>query len=420
MKDLAISELELDATGSTEVLVVLNDTALSNPSGVERAMAGMFRACETSQLVGLASASMRKNARGIVTRNRAVKPPPAYRMFKRLGVMIGTVDYAGFHDLKAASQGGKVQSVHAASVLSLIRPKRIAAAAPTSATTWGIKALKVDKLWKQGLTGAGVTIGHLDTGVDGKHPALKNAVRSFVQMDALGFAVHPSPAPFDSEDHGTHTAGTIAGRMVSGKSIGVAPGAMLASAMVIEGGQVLARVAAGLEWALDEGVRVVSMSLGIRGFTPFFTRIVEVLRSSNVLPVFAIGNEGPATSRSPGNYAEPLSVGAVDKKGLVADFSSSQVFQRPNDSLVPDIVGPGVSIVSAKPGKAYQSMDGTSMATPHIAGLAALLFEAKKDATVDQVERAIRASCRPLDPSDTTRAAAGLPDAGEALKRLTA
>lgn len=404
--------MELAAIGSTQVLIVLDDASLKAPAAAEQQMSAAFRAGEVSQLSALAAASVRGS------RRRSIKPPPAYRMFRKLGIMIGTVDHDGFNDLKA-SMGKGVDSMHAAGVLSLIRPSKVAATSTlTAKTTWGIRELKVNKLWDQGLTGKGVIVGHLDTGVDGQHPALKSAIASFVEMDPMGFPVKPSPAAFDSGEHGTHTAGTIAGRAVKGKSIGVAPSSVLASALVIEGGQVLARVAAGLEWALDQKVRLISMSLGIRGFNPFFTRIVTVLRANGVLPIFAAGNEGPGTSRSPGNYAEALSVGAVDKKQLVADFSSSQMFQRPDDPLVPDLTGPGVGIISAKPGKGYQSMDGTSMATPHIAGLAALLFEAKPDATIDHVERAIRSSCRPLDAGDAGRAATGLPDAVVALKLL--
>ena len=107
-------------------------------------------------------------------------------------------------------------------------------------------------------------------------------------------------------------------------------------------------------------------------------------RAQGILPLFAVGNEGPGTSRSPGNYVEALSVGATDRDDDVALFSSSQRFDRQSDLIVPDLVAPGVSVISARPGGGSQSMDGTSMATPHTAGLAALLLEAKPDATVDE------------------------------------
>jgi subtilisin len=194
----------------------------------------------------------------------------------------------------------------------------------------------------------------------------------------------------DEEDgHGTHTAGTIAGRTVGGRAIGMAPDAMLASAIVIEGGNANARILAGMEWVISQGARILSMSLGFRGYHDDFLAVTRILRQRGILPVFAVGNEGPGTSRSPGNYVEALSVGAMGEGEKVADFSSSRTFNRPNNPLVPDLVAPGVDVISAKRGGGCQSMDGTSMATPHIAGLAALLMQAAPDANIDHIEQAI-------------------------------
>ena len=261
-------------------------------------------------------------------------------------------------------------------------------------------------------------MGHLDTGVDGKHVALKTAIFSFAEFDSFGVQVKPSPKPHDTGQHGTHTAATIAGRTVKKQSVGVAPQALLASALVIEGGDVVARILGGMDWALTQDIRVLSMSLGLRGFFDFFLAVTQIIRARNILPVFAVGNEGPGTSRSPGNYVEPLSVGANNKSGAVATFSSSQRFIRPADPLVPDLVGTGVDVISAKPGGGLQSMSGTSMATPHIAGLAALLFEAKPSATVSEVETAIFKSCT-LAAIPPERGNRGFPNAVRAFTTLT-
>jgi subtilisin family serine protease len=134
--------------------------------------------------------------------------------------------------------------------------------------------------------------------------------------------------------------------------------------------------------------------------------------------VFAIGNEGPGTSRSPGNYPESLSVGAHDVDWRVAEFSSSQRFARRRQPVVPDLVAPGVGIVSAKPGGGWQTMDGTSMATPHVAGLAALLMEAAPDKPVGAIEAAIFGSCVRHDGMSTERASRGAPDGVRALEIL--
>jgi subtilisin family serine protease len=335
-------------------------------------------------------------------------------MYRNLGVILGTVTPQTLSGLRNEDD---VASVTGAPVMTLIRPRNISAA--KAQVGWGIGALEVPRLWRNDIDGEGVVVAHLDTGVDGKHPALKGAIASFAEFDMLGNQVTPSPKPHDSGEHGTHTAATIAGRQVRGVSIGVAPGAKLASALVIEGGNVVARVLAGLDWALGRQAKVLSMSLGLQGWWDDFLPIVQILRARGVLPVIAVGNEGPGTSRSPGNYAESLSVGAVDKRLRIADFSSSQRFARPKDPNVPDLVGPGVDVTSAVPGGRYATMSGTSMATPHIAGLAALLFQAQPGATVDEVENAILRSCKLAPGMLAERAGQGFPNAPKAFEELT-
>jgi subtilisin family serine protease len=435
---------ELAAFGVAQVIVVLKDApapaaaakptaplAMAVPVAAARSTAGMaepvvmelakhFRISATSPDTALAAAATTRKGKnpGAAWYKKAKAPedptPPA-RYFPNLGVMLGTADHAGVAALQASA---RVAEVVAPPVWSLIRPVNAAAVKPAKQYTWGIKQLKADKLHAKQITGEGVVVGHLDTGADGKHPALKSAFHAFAEFDDLGFEVTPAPAPHDTDEHGTHTAGTIAGRTVAGRAIGVAPGAMLASAIVIEGGNAVARVLAGMDWVIGQGARVLSMSLGFRGFTNDFLSLTQLLRQRGVLPVFAVGNEGPGTSRSPGNYAEALSVGAMDAKKKVADFSSSQEFTRPNEPLVPDLVAPGVGVISAKPGGGYQEMDGTSMATPHIAGLAALLMQAKPTRTIDEIETAIFGSCAPLKGVSHDRQNRGVPDAVKALGLL--
>ena len=160
------------------------------------------------------------------------------------------------------------------------------------------------------------------------------------------------------------------------------------------------------------------MSLGLRGFVNDFLPVTQIIRDRGILPVFAVGNEGPGTSRSPGNYAEALSVGASDQNNLVADFSSSRRFLRTDDPRVPDLVGPGVDTFSALPGGGFGIMSGTSMATPHIAGLAALLFSAHPEKTAEEIETAIFKSCKRPTGVPASRANRGIPDAVRALAAL--
>lgn len=345
----------------------------------------------------------------------AVQDVPTVRYYANLGVAYGAVSR---ESAAALRNEDAVQTVKGAPPLGLIRPQRSERAALADDVTWGLKALGVPALWDRGLTGAGVTVGHLDTGIDGEHPALRDAIAAWAELDDLGRLLDPMPAPRDSGDHGTHTAGTIAGRAVRGRHIGAAPGASIASAAVIEGGDVVARVLGGMDWAVGSGIRILSMSLGFRGLLNDFLPLTRRIRELGILPVFAVGNEGAGTSRSPGNYPEALSVGASDDEGRIPLFSSSQRFLRRSQPVVPDLVAPGAGVISAKPGGGYQEMDGTSMATPHVAGLAALLFEAAPTATPQSVERAIFASCSRSAHMNEDRANRGQPDGVLALEAL--
>jgi subtilisin len=317
----------------------------------------------------------------------------------------------------ALRNDSRVKSVQLAPEISLIRPiAEVAASAPRE-ITWGIRRMRVPELWAAGITGKGALIGHLDTGVDASHPTLEGALAAFAEFDLAANEV-PRAKPRDSETHGTHTAATIVGRPVSRGAVGVAPQARLASAMVIEHGDVIGRIIAGLEWAVSKEVRVVSASLGLRGFNPAFQEVIDALRRLDILPVFAIGNDGPNTSRSPGNYDSVLSAGAMGEDETIPWFSGSNAFDRPHRALVPDLVAPGVGVLSAAPNGGWLESDGTSMAAPHVAGLAALLLQAKPDARAEDLENAILESCRLPNSMHKPRGNHGVPDAVAAYEAL--
>lgn len=410
---------QIRATGMAQVLVILKTPELSAAAALAETSIGdleqYFVPSERSRV--LASLATTSLALGTVTRKRKTEAvaPPLIRHFPALGVVLGTVDSNGLAGLQ---RDARVASVTGTPALSLIQPVRTAATAKTTQLGAGARLLNVQALWDAGFRGKGIVIAHLDTGVDGSHPVLKGAIADFAEFDLNGDEV-PGAKPHDSGQHGTHTAATVAGRNFRGVFVGVAPETSLASALVIEGGEVVARVLAGLNWALGKGAKVLSMSLGLPGYHDDFEPLIQLIRTRGMLPVIAVGNEGPGTSRSPGNYAESLSVGACDNDKKIAYFSGSQTFVRTNDPLVPDLVGPGVDIISAVPGGGFMSMSGTSMATPHIAGLAALLFQAAPGATVNQVENAIFQSCSLAPGLPQNRANRGLPDAVKAFQILT-
>lgn len=341
---------------------------------------------------------------------------PSMLYLENLGVAYGQVDDQGWHRL--ASYSAALDEVGAAAPLMPIKglgSKADVASAPE--LSWGVAQIGAPALWAQGLTGKGVLAAHLDTGVDGTHPSLHDAIEAFAEFDATGQLVPGAPIA-DSGDHGTHTAGTIAGRPGEGRSIGVAPGCKLVCAAVIEGGDPAARLLAGVNWALGFPVRVLNLSLGFAGYFAHYVPLVKAIRAKGVLPIFAVGNLGPGTSCSPANYPQAVAVGAVNQNGEVDEASCSQRLNRRIDPQVPDMVMPGVDIVSANAGGGFRADSGTSMAAPHASGLAMLLWEACPKATVSQVESAIYGSCSRSASVPESRAGRGFPNAVQALAAL--
>jgi subtilisin family serine protease len=232
-------------------------------------------------------------------------------------------------------------------------------------------------------------------------------VTRFAEFDAEG-AMLPAAPPRDTGRHGTHVAGLICGGSAGGWTIGVAPAARLCSSVVIEGGHVLARVLGGLDWMFDCDVRVVCLSLGVPGYHPLFEIVIARLRRHGVLVVCPIGNGGRGTACSPALYPGVLAVGATDSQDRVARFSGDGRHFRRSDGAKPCLVAPGAAVPSSEPGGAVSPRDGTSLAAACVAGVAALLFQACPDATVDDVERALCDSAEPLPAVPAERQGSGL------------
>lgn len=416
-----------ETDGYAKVLIELDDTAPGGVSEAAQLQADFTPFCLDPDVDGgsvagavltsevgpaLASASPIRLAQSVPP--GSVPPSPKVRVFPTLGVALGYMNHAGAQALLATPA---VKSILRAEFPNLVRPVQVRASQAANEVSWGVQRLRAPMLWEQGIKGAGVLVGHVDTGVDGTHAALAGAIRFFTQFDMNGDEVPGKPA-WDSDDHGTHTAGTIVGRPGPHGSFGMAPEAQLASALVIEGGKVIDRILGGMEWAAQKGAQILSASLGLPGQSPVFEVLVRNLRKRNILPVFAVGNDGPGTSRYPGNYGNVVSVGACEADDDVAVFSSSQRFLNPA-RFVPHIVAPGVDVQSCVPG-GFATMSGSSMATPHIAGLAALLLSAHPGSSADDLEAAIRDSAQLSGSMAPQRAGLGIPDGPRALQLLRA
>lgn len=342
------------------------------------------------------------------------------RYLNYLGVILGEIDQASLDLLR-----DNVASISLLPRLGPAAPPNFTAA--SGVVQWGISALDLDQVTD--FDGSGVVVGHIDSGVDASHPALQGSVAAFAYIDQQG-CPHEM-GPFASGWHGTHTAATICGRYQHPRlpRVGVATGAMLASAVVFDSGvsdcQPAVRIICGMQWAASQpGVKVMNVNVGLEGAPESdagLKGILQSLRRNGILPVCAIGNLGPGSSLMPGNYSDAFSVGAAQDDLAVWSASSSQHFNSTNRD-VPDMIAPGVNIVSALPGNItsaglWAEASGTSMAAAHISGLAALLFQAKPSAGVDEVEAAIQHSCTLTGP--VAQEGSGFPNAVEALQLLT-
>ncbi|MFI5806387.1 S8 family peptidase [Streptomyces sp. NPDC051561] len=281
------------------------------------------------------------------------------------------------------------------------------------------KQVRAQEAWAAGFDGKGTKVAVLDTGADAEHPDLKGRV-----VAAKNFTDAGSEA--DVQGHGTHTASTVGGSGAAsgGKKKGVAPGTGLLNGKVLndQGQGAESWIIAGMEWAVQEKADVVSMSLGGAATDctdPLSVAAEELAKSKDTLFVLAAGNTGPRNNSvsSPGCAPGVLTVGAVDRDDTTAQFSS----RGPNiatHTLKPEIAAPGVNISAASAGgrgaEAYRSMSGTSMATPHVAGAAAILKQAHPDWSAQQIKAALVSSAKVV-PGDVRQTGGGRLDVKGAL-----
>ncbi|HEX5969805.1 MAG TPA: S8 family serine peptidase, partial [Intrasporangium sp.] len=260
----------------------------------------------------------------------------------------------------------------------------------------GVEQSGAPKAWQLGYDGAGTKVAVLDTGYDAEHPDLVGQV--VAAEDFTGQGVE------DRDGHGTHVASTVAGSGAADASkVGMAPGTDLLIGKVLGfGGGQESWIINGMEWAVAEDADVVNMSLGSNQPTdctdPMAQAAQRLSEQTKTLFVIAAGNAGAReTVSSPGCAEGVLTVGAVDPDGETASFSSRGATLGEH-RVKPDIAGPGVAIVGAQnnsPGGIhYTAMSGTSMASPHVAGAAALVRHAHPDWTAQQVRAALVGSVK--------------------------
>ncbi|MCG5217318.1 S8 family peptidase [Streptosporangium sp. KLBMP 9127] len=284
-----------------------------------------------------------------------------------------------------------------------------------------VKQIGAPEAWAAGLEGAGVKVAVLDTGIDATHPDLAGRIAATQNFSSESSAQ-------DGHGHGTHVASIIAGN--GAKYRGVAPEASLLVGKVLNnyGSGLESDVIEGMQWAAAQQARVVSMSLGgccPGPDNPLDQALNKLTAESGTLFVVAAGNDGKSRAiGSPGTAASALTVAAVDRSDALASFSS-QGPTAVDYSLKPDISAPGVDIVAARardtsmgePAEdGYTTASGTSMATPHVAGAAALLAQQHPDWTNTQLKAALTSTAHG-DGQDAYEEGAGRVDVARAVKQ---
>jgi subtilisin family serine protease len=384
-----------------QVIVFLKPSAFKNRTGFSHQMA-LFQERRDSMNF------LKEKAKEIST--FASQPKADYLWSSN--AMILSIDRAG---LKKLSNRSDIDGIIENRIVTLDRPimNDVKTKADESSMSYGLQMLHVTEAWNRGLTGEGVVVGVIDTGVDETHPDLVGKI--LLQKD---FTADNNNK--DCYGHGTHVSGTIVGGHESGVAIGVAPGAKIIMAKVLdcEGSGTLANILKAMEWMLDpdgnpntnDAPKIVSNSWGgSNQFIYGFRNAVRSWRRFGILPSFAAGNSGDYyfTVNAPGSYPFSYTVGAVDENMDVTYFSSRgptiwwknfyPVFYKK-----PNISAPGLDVLSAIPensvigeelksrGKGlvqgkWARLSGTSMATPHLSAVAALALQANPNLSVEDL-----------------------------------
>ncbi|UCD75024.1 MAG: S8 family serine peptidase [Phycisphaerales bacterium] len=314
----------------------------------------------------------------------------------------------------------------------------------------GVEAVRAPEVWAMGFTGEGVLTSTLDTGVDGNHPALASRWRGVADPR---YADNPEWAffdpvtnqtfPFDSGSHGTHTMGSVCGGP-PGDEIGVAPGAQWIHCAVIDRvsiSQTVADAILSFQWLLDPNEdpssnwdvpAVCSNSWGlmtVHGYPPCdqtFWVYLDNCEAAGIVILFSAGNEGTSGLRRPADRAtddyRTCAVAAVDANNPswpIASFSSrGPTYCTPDNTAAtkPDIAAPGVDVRSSVPGGGYSYYSGTSMASPHVNGVVALMRQANPDLSVEQIKQIIYDTAYDLGiPGEDNDYGWGMIDAYEAV-----
>ncbi len=402
----AAVETALAERGAADVLILLADQA--RPTLAPLAPRADYRLRRRALVDALRD---RASFRQAGLRNWLDARAIAYRPFWLVNALQATL---GPGELAALSARDDVARIAANPGIALRLPASPSSAPATTAPEaieWGVAKIRAPEAWSAGFTGQGVVIGGQDTGYQWDHPAIKTQYRGWNGASAAHDrnwhdAIHPGApsndcgynrtAPCDDHGHGTHTAGTFAGDDGGANRVGVAPGARwIGCRNMAAGNGTPATYIECMQWFLaptdlagndpdpDSAPDVLSNSWGCppsEGCTVGneLDAAVQTLVDAGIFFAAAAGNDGSGCATifdTPATHDASFVVGSTTSSDAISGFSSRGPLAGAA-GIRPDVVAPGSSVRSALPGNGYGTMSGTSMATPHVAGAAALVMSA--------------------------------------------
>ncbi|QWU18151.1 Subtilase family protein [Paenibacillus sophorae] len=272
---------------------------------------------------------------------------------------------------------------------------------------WGVKAIRAPQAWSRS-TGVHIKIGVIDTGADFLHPDLKASLASGVNL------LHRGILPLDDNGHGTHIAGTLAAAGGTRGMMGVAPRSLIYPVKAFDhtGSAYVSDIVLGIDWCVQNRIDLINMSFGMKTRSKALHDVVIKAYRAGIPIIASSGNDGKRGGDYPARYSETIAVGAIDNKRRVASFS--------NRGSYIDVYGPGENVPSCWPKEGYREMSGTSMATSHVTGAAALLLALCPGLTPRQLKLLLRRTSSPLRLRKGQRRAALGGGAVDAVRLLRA
>jgi thermitase len=267
---------------------------------------------------------------------------------------------------------------------------------PMLSQQWGLTRIQAAQAWGIAAPQRTVYLAIIDTGVDANHPDLSQRVRRYSNGTVYGYNTQLNNANTnDFHGHGTHCAGIAAAHTGNGVGVAGVAGAAPVQIMPVkvlndQGFGTMSDVARGITWAADNGAHVLSLSLGGNAGTQQLADAVNYAWNRGCLVVAAAGNNGSNAPFYPAAYENALAVAASDPNDRLTNFSQYGAWV--------DIAAPGSDILSTVPGNRYEAWSGTSMACPHVAGAAALIWSCAPSLTNQQLRLALENNADPVQP----------------------